>query len=264
MQERENKHLDYDLKMALIGGVAFSSAVSLEEFSVSTPYGDVPVKISKTGKHNIAVIQRHADGSRHIPPHMINYRANIYAIHELGINRVISTNSVGTMRNHPVGSFFLPNDFIDFTRNRSSTFFDESTVHVDVSEPYCPQIRKLLEGSLSKRNIGFSDGVYACTEGPRFETKAEIRMMRQFADVVGMTGLPEIVLAKELNMCYASICTVTNDACGLGKGKTTVSEVLDTLSNIQERLNAVLSDVIRFLPAKKECDCSFAASDGEL
>jgi 5'-methylthioadenosine phosphorylase len=264
MQERKSEYQDYDLQIALIGGVAFSCGVSPEEFAVRTPYGDVPVQISKIGTRNVAIIPRHADGNRHIPPHMINYRANIYAIHELGISRVISTNSVGTMRNHPIGSFFLPDDFIDFTRNRSSTFFNERTVHVDVSEPYCPQIRKLLTEALDRRNIGFSEGVYACTEGPRFETKAEICMMRQFGDVVGMTGIPEVVLAKELNMCYASVCTVTNDACGLGNAKMTVSEVLDTLSSVQERLNSVLSDVIRSLPVRKDCNCPFAVSDAEL
>ncbi|MDY0386173.1 MAG: MTAP family purine nucleoside phosphorylase [Methanolobus sp.] len=264
MQEKKNMYHDLDLHAALIGGVAFTSEGSYQELTVNTPYGDVLVHILEIGSRNVALIPRHADGDRHVPPHMLNNRANIHAIHELGLKRVIATNSVGTMKNHPVGSFFLPNDFIDFTKNRPSTFFDERTVHVDVSEPYCPQLRQLISDSLTERNIGFSEGVYACTEGPRFETKAEIRMMRQFGDVVGMTGLPELVLAKELNMCYASICTVTNDACGLGNGKMTVSEVLDTLADINYKLRNVLSDVIRLLPEKNVCNCSMATSDAEL
>ncbi|WP_094228932.1 MTAP family purine nucleoside phosphorylase [Methanolobus psychrotolerans] len=264
MQERSNNYQDLDLPVALIGGVAFTSVESCSELPVSTPYGDILVYISEIGGKNVALVPRHANGNRHVPPHMINYRASIYAIHELGVNRVISTNSVGTMKNHPVGSFFLPDDFLDFTKNRPSTFFDERTVHVDVGEPYCPHLRKLMSDSLARRKIGFSGGVYVCTEGPRFETKAEIRMMRQFGDVVGMTGLPEVVLAKELNMCYASICTVTNDACGLGKGKMTVSEVLDTLAGIKDKLWDVLSDVIRSLPEQTSCNCRFATSDAEL
>jgi methylthioadenosine phosphorylase (EC 2.4.2.28) len=264
MQEKENIYPDLDLQVALIGGVAFTSEGSDREVLVSTPYGDVLVHILKIGGRNVALIPRHADGNRHVPPHMLNYRANICAIHELGIKRIISTNSVGTMKNHPVGSFFLPNDFIDLTKSRPSTFFNERTVHVDVSEPYCPHTRQLMSASLAGRNIGFSEGVYICAEGPRFETKAEIRMMRQFGDVVGMTGLPEIVLAKELNMCYASICTITNDACGTGTGKMTVTEVLDTLTNINDKLRGVLSDVIRSLPEQYSCTCSLATSDAEF
>ncbi|MEZ5336099.1 MAG: MTAP family purine nucleoside phosphorylase [Methanolobus sp.] len=195
---------------------------------------------------------------------MINYRANICAIHKLGISTVIASNSVGTMKNHPVGSFFLPDDFIDFTRNRPLTFFDEKTVHVDVTEPYCPGIRSLLRSIFEDKNIGYSEGVYACTEGPRFETKAEIRMMQQFGDVVGMTGLPELVLAKELNMCYASICTVTNDACGLGNGKMTVSEVLDILEVTNEKLQSIIFDLVQKLPDKQSCECNLASTDAEL
>ncbi|SFM32180.1 MTAP family purine nucleoside phosphorylase [Methanolobus profundi] len=264
MQKNDKEYQEYHLDAAVIGGVAFSSASSCEELTVSTPYGKVPVNVSDIGGKRVVFLSRHANGDRHVPPHMINYRANIYAIHELGVRNVISTNSVGTMKNHPVGSFFLPDDFIDLTRTRPSTFFNERTVHVDVSEPYCPDIRNLMKGSLVNRNIGFSEGVYVCTEGPRFETRAEIRMMRQFGDVVGMTGLPEVVLAKELNMCYASICTVTNDACGLSDGKMTVSEVLDTLAAINEKLQVVLLDVIQALPESCSCSCMYATLDSEL
>ena len=253
-----------DLEAAIIGGVAFPSDNSYEELEVATPYGKVSVLISVIGDRNVALISRHSGVDRHVPPHMINYRANIYAIHELGIRKLISTNSVGTMKNHPVGSFFLADDFIDLTKNRPSTFFNDRTVHVDVSEPYCPDIRGRLKESLENRNLGFSEGVYVCTEGPRFETKAEIRMMRQFGDVVGMTGLPEAVLAKELNMCYASICTVTNDACGLGGSKMTVSEVLDTLASANGKLQAVLADAISSFPQNSSCNCMYATADSEL
>ncbi|WP_340818077.1 MTAP family purine nucleoside phosphorylase [Methanolobus sp. WCC4] len=264
MQANDTVYQETDLAAAVIGGVAFSSEGPSKELEVSTPYGKVPVSISVIGGRNVLLMSRHSGDNGHLPPHRINYRANIHAIHELGVRNVISTNSVGTMKNHPVGSFFLPDDFIDLTKNRPSTFFDEKTVHVDVSEPYCPSIRDLMKDSLEERNIGFSEGVYVCTEGPRFETKAEIRMMRQFGDVVGMTGLPEVVLAKEMNMCYASICTVTNDACGLGNNKMTVSEVLDTLADVDERLQDVISDVIEALPEKSSCNCKYSTSDSEL
>ncbi len=267
MQDFDNDYNainELDLQAALIGGVAFPSEEASRELILKTPYGEVTVYISEIADSNVALIPRHADCGRHVPPHRINYRANIYAIHEMGIKKVISTNSVGTMKNHPVGSFFLPADFIDLTRSRPSTFFDNRTVHADLSEPYCPDIRKTMAEFLTEKNIGFSEGVYVCTEGPRFETKAEIQMMRHFGDVVGMTALPEVVLAKELNMCYASVCTVTNDACGLGNGKMTVSEVLGTLSDVKEILQELLSHVVRSLPDKSSCNCRYATSDAEL
>ena len=263
-KEGVQDYRDLDLKAALIGGVAFPSEGISDELMVSTPYGDVTVYLTAIGEKNVALLPRHSGSNGHLPPHMINYRANIYAIHELGISRVISTNSVGTMKNHPIGSFFLPEDFLDLTRTRPSTFYNDSTVHADVTEPYCPEIRDLMADYLERNNIGYSEGVYVCTEGPRFETRAEIRMMRQFGDVVGMTGLPEAVLAKEMNMCYASICTITNNACGLGNGKMTVSDVLDTLEKIKERLQDILASVICALPEKPSCNCRYACSDAEL
>jgi 5'-methylthioadenosine phosphorylase len=263
-KEDTQKYRDLNLQAALIGGVAFPSEAKSEELMVSTPYGDVTVYLCNIGDKNVALLPRHSGSNGHLPPHMINYRANIYAIHELGISRVISTNSVGTMKNHPIGSFFLPEDFLDLTRIRPSTFYNDRTVHADVTEPYCPEIRKLMADYLEGNNIGYSEGVYVCTEGPRFETRAEIRMMRQFGDVVGMTGLPEVVLAKEMSMCYASICTITNNACGLGNGKTTVSDVLDTLDKIKERLQDILASVICALPESPSCNCRYACSDAEL
>ncbi|MBP1910024.1 MTAP family purine nucleoside phosphorylase [Methanolobus bombayensis] len=263
-QDHTQDYSGLDFHAALIGGVAFPSDGLSKEISVNTPYGDVTVYLSTIGNRNVALLPRHSGSDGHLPPHMINYRANIYAIHSLGISRIISTNSVGTMKNHPIGSFFLPEDFLDLTRTRPSTFFNDRTVHADVSEPYCPEIRELMADYLENNNIGYSEGVYVCTEGPRFETRAEIRMMRQFGDVVGMTGLPELVLAKELNMCYASICTVTNNACGLGNGKMTVSDVLDTLDSIKESLQDILASVICSLPKNSSCNCRYACSDAEL
>jgi len=168
------------------------------------------------------------------------------------------------MKNHPIGSFVLADDFLDLTKNRVSTFYDKKTVHVDVSEPYCPEIKDGLKASLKKVNIGFSEAVYVCTEGPRFESRAEIRMMSHFGDIVGMTGLPEVALAKELNLCYASICTVTNNACGFNDAKLTVSELLETLDDTQEKLFELLFDTISKIPEKRSCNCSMATSDAYL
>ncbi len=225
---------------------------------ISTPYGDVTVYFTQMDMADVAIIPRHAGMEEHTPPHMINYRANVWAVRELGAKRIISTNSVGTMKDHQIGSFVLPDDFVDLTKNRTSTFFDTETVHVDMVEPYCPEIKRCLTHSLKKKGINYSEGIYVCTEGPRFETRAEIALMKQFGDVVGMTGVPEVILAKELDLCYASICTVTNYACGFGNGKLTVDEVVDALHGAQGALLGVIADAVSNLPDERGCDCGDA------
>ena len=248
--------------IGIIGGTGIYEIVEMgeevETKVIETPYGESPeISIFKLHDKNIAFMPRHAKGHAN-PPHMINYRANIWAIHTLGIKRVLSTNSVGSMRGHPVGSFVLLDDFIDFTRSRPSTFYDDTTVHVDVSEPYCPEIKHAFKAALEKQGFSYTEGVYACTEGPRFETRAEIRMMSQFADIVGMTGVPEVTLAKELSLCYASLAIVTNQACGMATEKLTADEVTDVVGRVQESIFQIISNTIEFIPESRSCACRYA------
>lgn len=245
------------IKIAVLGGVGFDSYRDFESRTVQTPYGKVTAYLTEIRGKKVAVIPRHA-GINHIPPHKINYRANIWAVQTLGVERAISINSVGSMRGHPVGSFIVPDDFIDFTRNRPSTFYDDKTIHVDVSEPYCPEIRAELRKALEKHGYTYTEGIYACTEGPRFESRAEIRMMSQFADIVGMTGVPEVTLAKELSLCYASLAIVTNQACGMNIQKLTADEVLDVVGKARAAISEILSDTIEKLPVTRNCSCKFA------
>ena len=252
--------MTFDIAAVIFGGVGFTTAKDHHSQTISTPYGNVKAHFTQMGGCDVVIIPRHANAEEHTPPHMINYRANVWAVRELGAKRIISTNSVGTMKDHPIGSFVLLDDFVDLTKNRTSTFFDTETVHVDMVEPYCPQIRGCLADSLERKGFDYSEGTYVCTEGPRFETRAEIAMMKQFGDVVGMTGVPEVILAKELDLCYASICTVTNYACGLGSGKLTVDEVVDSLRGAQGALLGVVSDAISNLPNDGEGDCDCGAA----
>ncbi|MFY1111351.1 MAG: S-methyl-5'-thioadenosine phosphorylase [Methanosarcinaceae archaeon] len=246
-----------NVEIAVLGGVGFDSYRDFEKREVETPYGEVSAYLTDIKSKTIAVIPRHA-GKNHIPPHRINYRANVWAVQALGAERVISTNSVGSMRGHPVGSFVVLDDFIDFTRSRVSTFYDENTVHVDVSEPYCPEIKESLIKALEKQGIAHTEGIYACTEGPRFETRAEIRMISQFADVVGMTGVPEVTLAKELSLCYSSLAIVTNQACGMTTEKLTADEVTEVVGKAQDAIFEILSDTIENIPETRNCRCRFA------
>ncbi|RXA19984.1 S-methyl-5'-thioadenosine phosphorylase [Methanosarcina sp. MSH10X1] len=252
-----------NLEIAVLGGVGFNSYQEFESHPVRTPYGEVTAYFTTIKGKRVAVIPRHA-GENHIPPHRINYRANIWAVHAIGAKRVISTNSVGSMRGHPVGSFIVLDDFIDFTRNRPSTFYDDRTIHVDVSEPYCPEIRTALRDALEKKGLSYTEGIYACTEGPRFETRAEIRMMSQFADVVGMTGVPEVILAKELSLCYASLAIITNQACGMTTQKLTADEVTEVVGKAQDSIFEIISDTIENLQAVRGCRCGFAKEGAYL
>lgn len=244
-------------EIAVLGGVGFNSYRNCESVPLKTPFGRVTAYLTSIKGRNVVIIPRHAE-EIHIPPHRVNYRANIWAVHSLGVKRVISTNSVGSMRGHPVGSFVVLDDFIDFTHSRPLTFYDDKTVHVDVSEPYCPEIRAALRFSLEKKGLSYTEGVYACTEGPRFETRAEIRMMSQFADVVGMTGVPEVVLAKELNLCYASLAIVTNQACGMTTQKLTADEVTEVVGKAQDSIFEILLNAIGKIPETQNCMCRFA------
>jgi 5'-methylthioadenosine phosphorylase len=162
------------------------------------------------------------------------------------------------MSYHPVGSFFLPLDYVEFTKARTNTFFDDRAVHVDMSQPYCPELRSCLRNVMLEMNIQPFEGVYVCAEGPHLESPAQIRMMRQFGDVVGMTGYPEVVLAKELGLCYASLCIVTNEACGMktGGSKLSLSEITDQMDRLSACVKEIISRTAEKIPGKRSCSCA--------
>jgi len=281
--------------LTVIGGVGYGNS-DLEKFKIKTEYGTVSYSVFQTkNSSEIVFISRH-QGKNHVPPHEINFRALIKAAQKIGAP-ILSINSVGLMRSIPLISdseskksaesvdfdnflnypFFIPNDFIDFTKNRVNTFYDNRTVHTDMSDPYCSSVRNLLKTALSSRNISFSEGIYLCTEGPRFETKAEIQMFSKFADAVGMTGLPEVVLAKEAGLCYVSLCVFTNPAAGLSKNTLTAEEVKVGVQNTQNDVFSIISDLADLLfeiqnekknsvchNHSKKCGCKNAAASGKL
>ena len=191
----------------------------VEKIRVGTLYGlSPPISVGEISERLVAFLPRH--GVHHsIPPHKVNYRANIYALHEIGVERIIATNAVGAINlDFRPGDLVVPHDLIDFTKLRKLTFYDEAPVtHIDLSQPYCPEIRVLLIETIKKhfaRTWGRS--VLVCTEGPRYETPAEIEMLRRLGcDIVGMTSFPEAVLARELEICYATVCFVSNMAAGI-------------------------------------------------
>lgn len=252
--------------IGIIGGTGIYEIAKMgekiETKTLKTPYGASPeISIFRLHDRDVAFMPRHAAGHAY-PPHMINYRANICAMKEIGVERIIATNAAGSLSlDIKLGEFLIPHDFIDFTKRRKNTFYDYKTVHIDMTEPYCPELRDALisSGDVIKK------GIYACTEGPRFETAAEVEMLRQLGcSVVGMTGIPEAVLARELEICYASICTVSNYATSISKKKQTIEEVFEIMEKKKKDLIRLIYDTIEKIPTKRGCPCKDALKGAEI
>ena len=250
-----------NLDLAVIGGVGF--ALEGLDDEVETPYGRVPVVHTRMKGQKIVFISRHGD--RHLPPHKVNYRAIISAAKRSGANAVISTNTVGSMAGHALGSIFLPDDFVEFTKCRPNTFFEEKAVHVDMSRPYCPVLRNSLAEAARSLGQQVAEGVYVCAEGPHLESPAQIRMMRQFGDVVGMTGYPEVVLAREAALCYASLCIITNPAAGMaGASDLAISEIAILMNKCRETVREIIYLAAQKIPEERPCSCKDALSGASI
>lgn len=247
-------------KIAVIGGTGID--IEGEAISIDTPYGKVKLRVTKFNGEEILFIPRHGEG--HLPPHRVNYRALLWAAKKWGAVRVISTNTVGTMSWHPVGSFVVPHDFVEFTKSRLQTFFEEEAVHVDMTSPYCAEARSALIGGAKVAGAEVNQGIYVCTEGPHLESPAQIRMLRRFGDVVGMTGYPEVALARELELCYASLCIVTNPAAGMRKEAMAATEIVDQMAKSMGFLKEILNAVISIMPEERRCRCSSALAEAKL
>jgi 5'-methylthioadenosine phosphorylase len=252
------------IKIAVIGGTGFKCLFKdASQLRLGTPYGIAPpLSIGKIDGKEVVFLPRH--GLNHsVPPHRINYRANVYALYEMGVERIIAVNAVGAInRDFKPGDVVVPHDFIDFTKLRCTTFYDECPVtHIDVSQPYCPELRRLLIETARKVGLRLWDrAVLVCAEGPRFETPAEIEMFRRLGcDVVGMTGVPEAVLARELEMCYAPFCFVSNMAAGVQEALTP-HEVSRVSEEIMPKLEKVLTETVKALPLQREGNCPCANS----
>lgn len=252
------------VKIAVIGGSGFEKFFEgSKQIRIGTPYGvPPPIIMGRIGEKDIVFLSRH--GPDHsIPPHKVNYRANIYGLHSIGVERIIAINAVGAINpNFKPGDLVTPHDFADFTKMRPTTFYDEAPVsHVDVTQPYCPEIRKLVYKISKDSGIPLWDtAVLVCTEGPRFETAAEIEMFRRLGfDIVGMSGVPEVVLARELGICYASLCFVTNMAAGMQE-RLTPSEVAEISKQVMPKVRQILIDTIAALPLERtgKCPCANA------
>jgi len=248
--------------VAIIGGTGLEASLkNAKQIRVGTPYGiPPPISIGQIDGKPSAFLPRH--GTHHsVPPHKVNYRANIFALHKIGVKQVVATNAVGAIKSDfEPGDLVVPHDLVDFTRFRQFTFYDNAPVtHVDMSQLYCPTIRALLIKTAREQSVQSWDrAVLVCTEGPRYETPAEIEMFRRLScDIVGMTGAPEAVLARELEMCYATICFVSNMAAGMQQ-QLTADEVAKVAEKKIPVIQQILRETIKHLPSERHCLCAHA------
>ena len=240
--------------LAIIGGTGIDQLEGLQvlrEHPLQTPFGEPsrPIQEGRIGNAQLFFLQRHGSPGA-IPPHRINYRANLWALKSLGVEGIVAINTVGgisaSMR---PGRLLIPDQLIDYTWSREHTFDDGRTgelMHIDFTEPYERKLRlELLAAADSAGIAHVPSGVHGITQGPRLETAAEIRRMaHDGCDVVGMTGMPEASLARELGMPYASVCMVVNPAAGLGDQPLTTTMMRDTLAREAAVVRRLLSELL--------------------
>lgn len=259
-------------EVAIIGGTGVYNPDLLEdarEIIQVNEYGEVKITVGLYQGREVAFIPRHGAGHS-VPPHLINYRANIKALAQVGVKNIIATAAVGSLcEDYRPGDFVLADQFVDFTHARQNTFFtggDKGVVHRDMTVPYCPEIRQIIYEMGRQMNLSVHNGgVYVCTEGPRFETAAEIQMFKILGgSVIGMTSVPEVCLARELGICYANVSIVTNFAAGISPGILTHEEVLEIMRNTRSQVRGLLFDSIINIPASKNCDCARSSDELEV
>jgi 5'-methylthioinosine phosphorylase len=242
--------------LAIIGGTGLTRMEGLtvtRREMVKTPYGapSCPIVFGELGGREVAFLPRH--GSTHrIPPHRVNYCANIWALHSVGIKQIIAVGAVGGIhKDCTVGTIVIPNQIIDYTSGRENTFFDggdDPVEHIDFSFPYAQKLRlALIEGAKAAPDIKLVDnGVYGATQGPRLETAAEIvRMARDGCTIVGMTGMPEAALAAELGIAYACCGVVINPAAGINNQAVDLKAMPNAIYNAMKNARKVLNSTLR-------------------
>ena len=250
----------YTYPIAIIGGTGvgqFAFDTEPEVVSIATHYGNALATLGHLNGKPIVFLARHGAGHK-VPPHKINYRANIAALVQLGVHAVFATTAVGGMHlGMKPGDFVLLNDFIDFTRDREhKTFFDGEgglVVHTDFTTPYSEELRQIVLQAAQTQNIPLRfTGTYLACDGPRYETPAEVRLFAQWgADVAGMTGVPETTLAREAGLHYAGISLVTNPGAGLSETPLTHAEVESAMSQAAHCLRQLLTEAIAQLDVTK-------------
>ena len=236
---------------------------------VQTPFGKPSdsYKIGAISEREIVFLPRH--GEQHsIPPHRVNYRANVWGFRELGVERIISISAVGGISPQlEPGTIVVPDQIIDMTSNREATFHEgDNAVHIDFTEPYCREMRRSIIEARKTKGIGIREsGTYVCVNGPRLETRAEIQFFSRIgADIVGMTAMPEAALAREVELCFGGISVVTNYAAGVKEESLRAKEVGEVMKAVMVNLGAFLEAILHAIPHERTCDCKNALKEAML
>jgi 5'-methylthioadenosine phosphorylase len=248
-------------EIGVIGGSGFYSFLTdIEEVTVETPYGapSDPIAIGELAGRRVAFVPRHGRDHRY-PPHRIPYRANLWALRSLGVGQVLAPSAVGSLTpKYGPGTLAVPDQLVDRTSGRTQTFYEEgAAVHLSFADPYCPVGRKTVVSTAAADWQPVDGGTLVVIEGPRFSTRAESQWYAgQGWTLVGMTGHPEAVLARELALCYTSVCLVTDLDAGVEEGQgVTHEEVLKVFAANIDRLRDLIGVVVENLPATRECPC---------
>jgi len=280
--------------LAIIGGSGLYRVEGLEileEIEVKTPFGEpsAPIVKARYRGRTLYFLARHGRGHAY-PPHLVPYRANLWALKELGVRWIIGVNAVGGInRALAPGDFVVVDQFLDFTKGRPQTFYEgkfspdytanggekhktllenKKVVHIDVSEPFCPTLRGLIIQTLSELNLRYAPaGTYVATEGPRLETAAEIRAFALLGgDVVGMTMVPEVVLARELQIHYAGVAIVTNPAAGIAGRRLTSEEVIQMMKTKEQEIKEVILSLVEkvYEHPSWDCECENTLEGAEI
>src|SRR2546428_4325314 len=261
-------------EIGVFGGSGFYEGFAgAEPVAMETPYGppSAPIAVADVGGRRVAFLPRH--GPRHtIPAPFVNYRANVWAMHELGVRRVIGPSAVGSLQPdlHP-GDLMICDQFIDRTTGRSDTYYPgPEVVHISAADPYCPELRALAARVAGLQSLRFRpNGTVVVVQGPRFSTRAESRWYSRMGwDIVGMTQYPEVILARELGTGYLNLSLVTDYDAGL-EGAPDVSavqahEVMRVLADNIVRVRDLLAAMILMIPAEPSCNCQHSLEGARL
>lgn len=260
--------VEKDIEIGIIGGTGIYEPGIIEdtrEVNIYTPFGRTSslITVGYFKGRKIAFIPRHGHGHR-IPPHKIPFRANIFAFKELGVKRIISPSAVGSLReDYKPSEFVIVDQFIDRTKWRNDTFYEEGRVcHVSAADPFCSELRGVFFKAAGEMGIPtHKGGTYVCIQGPRFSTRAESKLFRSWGiDVIGMTLYPEVVLAREAEICYISISMIT-DYDVWAERPVSTKEIMNTMSKNGENFKKLIMNTIPKIPEKRSCMCKYSLMD---
>lgn len=260
-----------EAQIGVFGGSGFYAFLEdAETVEVDTPYGppSAPPVVGSIGPYRVAFIPRHGDKHRY-PPHAINYRANLWAMKEIGVQRIVGPCAAGSLRTGVrLGDFVVCDQLVDRTRSRPHTFYDGPlTTHVSWADPYCPTMRRVIVESATQLAIPTHDrGTMVVIEGPRFSTRAESTWFASEGwDTINMTGYPEALLARELEICYANISLITDFDVGVEDAPpVSHADVIEVFARNNDNLRKLLFDLIPRLPQERDCECATALANARI